>query len=434
MFFGKKAQGATEYLLIIGAVMVLAVIVIGIYISTGSGITKESGEKTALSTCLASNCDGEVTVGENVYDCCTDFEDSCLQLNTGACQPAGFCGDGQCILPEDVSSCPQDCETPLECGNGIPETGEECDDGILGDEPFPDLNDDGACVIDEGVWECKNNVCQDGYLNSQTEDCDFGPDIPGDGCDEFCQIEEGVGVCGDGTIQNPNGDGILEECDDLGTTPGDGCNDLCQIEDDHPDGPWDCRGEPSDCAVALSSCFSGFDSDTKYRLIQDVSITGNCMNIDSLNGVNLDCMTPDGDRYKATATGNGSGVVISNSPNVTIRNCIVENGSQSPGSAAFIITGANTIGTLVENVSALNAGLASVIQVTSGATATSLIDSDVCSDETKNILINVLGQTSGTGMSCGIDQCGGTGAPANNICIEDGVGDPGVNDCDLQCP
>lgn len=65
--------------------------------------------------------------------------------------------------------------TPLTCGNGLVELGEECDDGNL---------------------------------------------VDGDRCDRSCHIES----CGDGLLQG------LEYCDDGNTVNGDGCSATCQIE------------------------------------------------------------------------------------------------------------------------------------------------------------------------------------------------------------
>ncbi len=79
--------------------------------------------------------------------------------------------------------------TTTLCGNGIPETGEQCDDGILDKKPNPPH---GACVIDKESTPavmCKNNVCQDGYLNSPTEQCDDGNNVISDGCSPGCTLE-----------------------------------------------------------------------------------------------------------------------------------------------------------------------------------------------------------------------------------------------------
>ncbi|MCW5889682.1 MAG: DUF4215 domain-containing protein [bacterium] len=97
--------------------------------------------------------------------------------------------------------------TPV-CGNGIPEAGEECDDGN-------DDNND-ACVAG-----CRNARCGDGYFHSGVEQCDDGNTENGDGCSSTCTIEPAV--CGNGRVE---GD---ETCDDGNTDDGDACPSNCRI-------------------------------------------------------------------------------------------------------------------------------------------------------------------------------------------------------------
>lgn len=117
-----------------------------------------------------------------------------------------------------------------DCGDGVPEPPEQCDDGDTDDLPN-DLIDDGPCVIDLGVWECKTNICSDGYLNAQFEECDNAG--AGGACNATtCMLEENV--CGNSVLEGQ------EECDDgcLQGIPyvcepeddGDGCSSTCLIE------------------------------------------------------------------------------------------------------------------------------------------------------------------------------------------------------------
>src|SRR5688572_27616675 len=68
---------------------------------------------------------------------------------------------------------------------------------------------------DEADGDCGNGVVEDG------EQCDDGNRNDGDGCGASCSLEAG-GACGDG-VSGPG-----EECDDGNTTAGDGCSDTCQ--------------------------------------------------------------------------------------------------------------------------------------------------------------------------------------------------------------
>jgi cysteine-rich repeat protein len=94
------------------------------------------------------------------------------------------------------------------CGNGTPENSEACDDGnqVEGD------GCENNCIITPA---CGNNLVEAG------EECDGGNNVPGDGCNEFCQREP---VCGDNLIDAP------EQCDDGNTLNGDCCSSTCQPE------------------------------------------------------------------------------------------------------------------------------------------------------------------------------------------------------------
>jgi cysteine-rich repeat protein len=107
------------------------------------------------------------------------------------------------------SACQAECPA-VECGNGIVEPGEECDDGnlIAGDGCDP------LCA-----WEAP--ICGNGVLEAG-EECDDGNLVAGDGCDPVCQVEPPI--CGNGILE-PG-----EECDDGNTIAGDGCDASCRSE------------------------------------------------------------------------------------------------------------------------------------------------------------------------------------------------------------
>jgi len=94
----------------------------------------------------------------------------------------------------------------------------------------------GRGVIDAGFLETGNPAnCGNGVLDPG-EKCDDGNMVGGDGCTPICQIENGwvcptVGapcvrdaICGDGMLTPPEG------CDDGNTTSGDGCSSTCMVE------------------------------------------------------------------------------------------------------------------------------------------------------------------------------------------------------------
>lgn len=91
------------------------------------------------------------------------------------------CGDGTpdigeaCDTTGETAGCDSDCTTAV-CGDGVRNAaaGELCD-GIV---------DTLGCDSD-----CTANQCGDGHVNSETEQCDDGGTVPGDGCSATCTTE-----------------------------------------------------------------------------------------------------------------------------------------------------------------------------------------------------------------------------------------------------
>ncbi|MBI3783441.1 MAG: DUF4215 domain-containing protein [Deltaproteobacteria bacterium] len=126
--------------------------------------------------------------------------------------------------------------TPLPCGNGMLNTGEQCDDGnrVNGDGcdnnctftacgngivTAPEQCDDGNRVNGDG---CDNNctftACGNGIVTAP-EQCDDGNRVNGDGCDNNCTPTG----CGNGILTPP------EQCDDGNRINGDGCDSQCRL-------------------------------------------------------------------------------------------------------------------------------------------------------------------------------------------------------------
>jgi len=146
------------------------------------------------------------------------------------------CDDGN-IISED--GCNDTCMIEY-CGDGTHQAGlgEECDDGnmILGDgcggcvieycgDGFIDALlgeecDDGNETAEDGCFECAEEYCGDGvFQEALGEECDDGNLDIEDGCDEC--IEE---FCGDGIVQS----GLGEECDDANLDLEDGCDECVE--------------------------------------------------------------------------------------------------------------------------------------------------------------------------------------------------------------
>ncbi|MFH2005549.1 MAG: DUF4215 domain-containing protein [bacterium] len=111
-----------------------------------------------------------------------------------------------------AAGCGDDGASGADCGNGVLEGDEECDDGN-------NLNGDGCtgfCLLEGGP------VCGNGIIEG-TEACDDGNSTPGDGCAADCTLEVAPG-CGNGVVE------VNEECDDGNLTACDGCSATCDTE------------------------------------------------------------------------------------------------------------------------------------------------------------------------------------------------------------
>jgi len=155
--------------------------------------------------CVPCNTDGACinnpTFGGNMR--CSNG--ACVQLNSvqeggvcissGACKSGLVCRGGFCTL---------------DCGNGVLDAGEQCDDG----------NTD---ATDGCTNQCRTNICGDGIIRTGIEYCDDGNTAAADGCSATCSIESGwscltpgqacVETGGAGLLGDVNGDGSVDLAD-----------------------------------------------------------------------------------------------------------------------------------------------------------------------------------------------------------------------------
>jgi len=123
------------------------------------------------------------------------------------------------------------------CGDGIRERNETCDDGNTesgdGCSRACQIEANYACPVDGEL--CTNlAVCGNGILTSD-ETCDDGNKDSGDGCSADCQTVEDGYVCpvpGRKCIPDCGDSKMIgdEACDDGNQNDGDGCSSTCQVE------------------------------------------------------------------------------------------------------------------------------------------------------------------------------------------------------------
>lgn len=106
------------------------------------------------------------------------------------------CDEGRALNGQPLH-CNATCtgQTIAGCGNGVPETGEDCDDGntAIGHCAY------GATSCSECNTTCSGRVpgitsyCGDRTLDGANEACEDGNTANGDGCDSDCEVESGFG-------------------------------------------------------------------------------------------------------------------------------------------------------------------------------------------------------------------------------------------------
>lgn len=176
------------------------------------------------------------------------------------CRSDFVCVDSRCVRGErpavDAGPAPTDAGVPAadasvpetdggvapeaQCGNGVVEAGEQCDDG--------NISNSDSCLN-----SCQEARCGDSFLWEEVEECDDGNTMSGDGCSASCRLEEQEPVCGNGRVE------AGEACDDGNRNDGDGCDSMCREEQQGPPDHGDTAAEamritvPAEVSAALDS-------------------------------------------------------------------------------------------------------------------------------------------------------------------------------------
>jgi cysteine-rich repeat protein len=186
--------------------------------------------------------DGRLEVGEQCDDDNLTDGDGCNALCQDEV-PGSVCGneiheqgelcdDGN---TENGDGCNADCKREDGCGDGEVQDPELCDDGntVSGDGCSDGCRVEFVCGNDfcesenyETCYLCPTDCCPDcgnGVLDAG-EECDDANHANDDGCDQGCGDEDGSAECGNGLWE------AGEECEDGNLTIHDGCSDTCDLE------------------------------------------------------------------------------------------------------------------------------------------------------------------------------------------------------------
>jgi cysteine-rich repeat protein len=200
----------------------------------GDGLVKMGEECDDNNRNSSDGCSAACT--EEPFFNCTGEPSTCvttIACGNGAIEPGEICDPpGQNGCSAGCKSFNPDTSDPAVCGNNLIEEGETCD------PPNGNMGCSAACAVQNG-WTCpqagvcfRNPFCGDGIVQSG-EECET-PALAG--CDNSCQEEAGWTCVGFGPsiCVNPQcGNGMVEpgeQCDDgTATATADGCNNTCTV-------------------------------------------------------------------------------------------------------------------------------------------------------------------------------------------------------------
>ena len=229
----------------------------------------DDGNEVSGDGCEPGTCEFSCEADTDCDDSLACNGSETCDTSTHACAPGTDAADGTtCTLAEGGDGeCRFGTCRVVGCGNGLPDDGEDCDDGN-------EISNDGCeadctltCVVDEDCAEIDTTVC-DGAdtcdvatntcVGGELLDCDDGDPCTDDSCDPV------EGCINDASPYDMDEDGHPvescggDDCDDGDPTVYEGAEELCDSKDN------DCDGMEDEVAPLwyIDCDGDGFASDT----------------------------------------------------------------------------------------------------------------------------------------------------------------------------
>ncbi|MBV8756607.1 MAG: DUF4215 domain-containing protein [Deltaproteobacteria bacterium] len=242
--------------------MRIAVALLGLVLVACGGSNKQTPETCGNGVVdPGEQCDGDANCTASCTFVCSNAAQDCPAPPT--CGVAACTADHACMVQpaSDGAACGSNgaCQmgmcVPASCGDGIPQSGEQCDFG----------SDNGlvpGCNID-CTFSCSGASCDDNDPCNGVETCASVTHNgnSGQACAAGTPLDNGTscgsnmvcvnaaciaGVCGDGYVTG------TEECDDANSNNGDGCNNNCTFSCVSTDSTRNCT--PADSCAGQGTC------------------------------------------------------------------------------------------------------------------------------------------------------------------------------------
>lgn len=250
------------------------------YVDSAAGEECEDGNDQSQDGCEPTSCTYSCESAAECADMRVCNGDETCNTATHTCEAgAAAPGGTPCVLDDGSAGiCNGGLCAPAGCGNGVMESGEECDDGANGN------NADGC--RDDCQYTCEtDDDCSDADMCTGTETCDVALHrcVPGTPlvCDDGspCTTDTCAALTGCASVLiDADGDGRAPaavctgamggDCDDMNNTRYPGAVEYCDMLDN------DCDGTADEGAV-MATCYRDADGD-RYPLMSVMMTACTC--------------------------------------------------------------------------------------------------------------------------------------------------------------